>query len=225
MKYTITTAHLLTMNSFSLLLTFISVVAAHGWVSSPPSKNEMAYNHFQRGMPDSLRYEPQTSYWGNNAGNMLHGEGYSCGAKEVAYTQGLKTWQNWYDEAKVDIPILTPGENITLHISITADHGGQAWFTVSCDDTINEHTNWTYLNRSMNDQEHHFMPSNPEIYAWDTDEAAKNNDRITASWDVPKDFNCTSGRVVGRWLWKTGSTCNDVNNIGRKTKTFKLHEF
>lgn len=32
-------------------------------------------------------------------------------------------------------------------------------------------------------------------------------------------------RVVGRWLWKTGSSCNDDNNIGRPTKKFVMSEF
>jgi hypothetical protein len=30
---------------------------------------------------------------------------------------------------------------------------------------------------------------------------------------------------VGRWLWKTGSSCNDINNVGRKTQTFKQDEY
>ena len=47
MKYTIAT-----------VLTFVSVIAAHGWIESPVSKNEMAYKHWVNGMPDSLRYEP-----------------------------------------------------------------------------------------------------------------------------------------------------------------------
>jgi hypothetical protein len=69
------------------------------------------------------------------------------------------------------------------------------------------------------------MPSNPEIYAWATSEARTTLSRVKSTWDVPKDFNCTNGFVVGRWLWKTGSTCNDDKNVGRKTKTFKLAEF
>ena len=78
----------------------------------------------------------------------------------------------------------------------------------------------------MDDRDHHFMPSNPEIYAWETEEAhIKMNDKIDATWDVPKDLNCTDGRIVGRWIWKTGSSCNDCNNVGRKTKPFKLDEF
>lgn len=78
----------------------------------------------------------------------------------------------------------------------------------------------------MNDRSHHFLPSNPEIYAWDTTEAnMKMNNKVIATWDVPKDFNCSDGRVIGRWIWKTGSTCNDINNIGRETKKFSLNEF
>jgi len=78
----------------------------------------------------------------------------------------------------------------------------------------------------MNDRSRHFMPSNPGIYAWATSESAMTmNKHVTATYDVPKNFNCTNGIVVGRWIWKTGSTCNDDNNIGRKTKPFKLSEF
>lgn len=70
------------------------------------------------------------------------------------------------------------------------------------------------------------MPSNPEIYAWATSEAAtQTHGVVTGTWDVPKGFNCTDGMVVGRWLWKTGSTCTDDKNVGRKTKPFKLAEF
>jgi hypothetical protein len=44
-------------------------------------------------MPDSLRWEPQTSYWGNNAGKELHGAGYPCGSKEEDMTLGLEKWK------------------------------------------------------------------------------------------------------------------------------------
>ena len=45
----------------------------------------------------------------------MHGAGYPCGAKEEDYTLGVEKWQQWYDEAKVPVPIITPGKNITLH--------------------------------------------------------------------------------------------------------------
>jgi len=198
----------------------------HGWVHNPVSKNEMAVHHYVTGMPDSLRYEPQTCYWGNTAGDMQNGAGYSCGAKETAAAQGLATWQQWYDTAKVSVPIITPGEDIAVHLTITADHGGQSWFMVACDDHIGEDVNWTYLERAQGDRDHHFMPSNPGIYAWATSEAdSKMHDQISAQWSVPKNFTCATGKVVGRWLWKTGSSCNDNNNVGRKTEKFVASEF
>jgi predicted carbohydrate-binding protein with CBM5 and CBM33 domain len=58
MKYFIATNHLLSVKKFALLLTFVSVISAHGWVKSPKSKNEMSYHHWVNGMCDSLRYEP-----------------------------------------------------------------------------------------------------------------------------------------------------------------------
>ena len=70
------------------------------------------------------------------------------------------------------------------------------------------------------------MPSNPGIYAWATSEAAsRTGNQIRATWFVPPTFACPGGKVVGRWLWKTGSSCNDVNNVGRKTETFVADEF
>mmetsp|Transcript_142675 Transcript_142675/g.259411 ORF Transcript_142675/g.259411 Transcript_142675/m.259411 type:complete len:89 (+) Transcript_142675:2-268(+) len=39
-------------------------------------------------------------------------------------------------------------------------------------------------------------------------------------------MSCRGGRGVGRWLWKTGSMCNDNMNINtKKTQTFALSEF
>ena len=210
-----------------LLLAYFHGVHSHGWITSPVSKNEMAHNHYVAGMPDSLRWEPQTSYWGNNAGKMMEGAGYSCGAKEDASSQGLATWQTWYDQAKVAVPSITPGDEISVNITITADHGGQSWLMISCADHIGEDVPWTYLPRAEGDRDAHFMPPTPGIYAWATDEAAsRTHNRIHARWVVPKNFTCTAGnRVVGRWLWKTGSSCNDVQNVGRKTETFDLKEF
>merc|ERR1712061_573452 len=40
------------------------------------------------------------------------------------------------------------------------------------------------------------------------------------SYTVPSDFKCPTEMAVGRWLWKTGNSCNDFNNVGRKTETF-----
>jgi len=157
---------------------------------------------------------------------MKNGAGYSCGAKEAASSLGLATWLSWYDKAKVPVPKIAPGEEIELNITITADHGGQSWFMIACDDHIGEDVNWTYLERAMGDRDHHFMPSNPGIYAWATSEAdSRMGDEIRARWVVPQNFTCPGGRVVGRWLWKTGSSCNDDNNIGRPTEKFVMKEF
>jgi len=203
-----------------------SGASGHGWIHNPISKNEMAYHHFVDGMPDSLRWEPQTCYWGNQAGVRIDGNGYSCGAKEGPAAQGLNVWQKWYDAAKVAVPSITPGQDIPVQITITADHGGQAWFTIACADHIGEDVAWTYLERSASDRDHHFMPSNPGIYAWATSEAASTmGNEIKASWTLPEDFTCPSGKVVGRWLWKTGSSCNDFNNVGRPTETFNQTEY
>lgn len=203
-----------------------SGASGHGWIHNPISKNEMAYHHFVDGMPDSLRWEPQTCYWGNQAGVRIDGNGYSCGAKEGPAAQGLNVWQKWYDAAKVAVPSITPGQDILVQITITADHGGQAWFTIACADHIGEDVAWTYLERSASDRDHHFMPSNPGIYAWATSEAASTmGNEIKASWTLPEDFTCPSGKVVGRWLWKTGSSCNDFNNVGRPTETFNQTEY
>merc|ERR1712039_560537 len=113
-------------------------------------------------------------------------------------------------------------------IKITADHGGQSWMMLSCagGDAIAEDLPWTLLERAQGDRDHHFMPSNPGIYAWALDEALDTSgDVITARWTIPQNFTCPSGFGVGRWVWKTSHKCNDVNNLGRRTETFKIEEF
>merc|ERR1719410_3198648 len=42
---------------------------------------------------------------------------------------------------------------------------------------------------------------------------------------VPAWFSCPDNTAMGRWLWKTGDRCNDVNNRGRKTETFDLEDY
>lgn len=175
----------------------------------------MAAHHYQGGMPSSLRYEPQSCNLGN-----------PCGASGADYTESPSVWESWYEQAKVSPPFFPPGGDVELHIQITADHGGQSWLMISCADEITESGPWTYLERAEGDRGHHFMPSNPGIYAWGTDEAKKTmGDVLVATWTVPQEFSCPGGRGVGRWLWKTGNTCNDVNNRGRHTESFKLDEF
>jgi hypothetical protein len=46
---------------------------------------------------------------------------------------------------------------------------------------------------------------------------------MKTTWHVPESFSCAgkpSQNVVGRWLWKTGNTCDDVHNIARSTHNF-----
>ena len=75
---------------------FVHGVSAHGWVTVPVSKNEMAYHHYevadsilyfqrfcafstcdlrhskyQDGMPGDFRYEPQSCNIGNGIGQMV----------------------------------------------------------------------------------------------------------------------------------------------------------
>merc|ERR1712226_95575 len=93
---------------------------------------------------------------------------------------------------------------------------------IACAELIDESVAWTFLERALGDRNHHFMPSNPTIYAW---EQQKSGGITKARYMVPASFSCPAGHAVGRWVWKTGNTCNDVNNIGRKTETFKLEEY
>merc|ERR1711879_292924 len=53
----------------------------------------------------------------------------------------------------------------------------------------------------------------------------QNGGHMTGKWLVPADFQCPSGQAVGRWLWKTGNSCNDINNVGRPTMRFSFEEF
>lgn len=168
-------------------------------------------------MPDDiLRYSPQSCNGPN-----------SCGAWEKNYTESQETWNGFYQVAGLDIPAFLPGQDIEVSITITADHGGQSWMMLSCADTITEEGPWTFMERAMDDRDHHFLPSNPGIYAWPEDEIMKKFGAVLrAKWTVPEDFSCPNGRGVGRWLWKTGNSCNDDKNIASKsTETFQLSEF
>lgn len=203
-------------------LVMLPGAAAHGWVTKPVSKNEMVYHHYLSGMPDDLRYEPQSCSRGNGMGQMLTGKGYSCGSKDAGMSAGLATWQPWYNRSGVAVPTFSPGEDIEFDVTMTIDHGGQAWVQVACADHIDEDVKWTLLERAQGDRDHHFMPSSPAIFAWATLEMGK---KLSATHTLPKDFSCPNGRGVARWVWKTGNSCNDVNNVGRKTEPFSYAEY
>lgn len=221
------------MRSFSciLALSLADVAAGHGYVTKPVSKQGLthelkAWDRFPAGMPDSLRYEPFSANFGNANGQMLNVGGSSCGTKETEFTEGLQTWQQWYDAGGVPVPTLRPGSDFELQAAMNADHGGVQWMMISCADHIDENVSWTLLERAIDDRDHHFMPSSPKIYAWETQEATQSMEGVTTSrWAVPSDFSCPDGRAVGRWVWKTGNTCVDANNVGRHTESFDWDEF
>ena len=125
-----------------LLSVGVPLARSHGWVWSPVSKNEMAYHHYQSGMPDDFRYEPQTSNHGNAMNQASTSGGASCGANDAAYNEGLDTWQQWYDAAGVDVPKIVPGTRLDLNITLTIDHGGQSWFELACADAVSEDADW-----------------------------------------------------------------------------------
>lgn len=88
--------------------------------------------------------------------------------------------------------------------------------------------NWILLERASSDRNHHFMPSSPSIYAWAFGDVKTSDGReavITSRWMVPATFSCSTGRAVGRWIWKVANTCNDAGNLGISTETFSLEEY
>jgi len=177
-------------------------------------------------MPDDFRYEPQSCNIGNGIGQMTKDPGASCGAKSVSASAGLNLWKQWYDKAKVPVPHFTAGTDVAFNITLTIDHGGQAWMMFACAENISETNNWVLLPRSMKDRDKHFMPSAPGAIAWAPLEFhATKNDQFTTWHHIPEDFACPSGHGVARWLWKTGNSCNDANNIARKTEKFNVTEF
>jgi len=182
-------------------------------------------------MPDDeLRGSPQSSAGPN-----------SCGAWGTDYMESKEKWQRFYTRAGLPVPVWAPGADIEVHVQImgvvingsepyprvSADHGGQSWLMVSCADNITEDGPWTFLERTAGDRYHHFLPSNPHVFAWPQGELVKEHGSLgTSRWVMPLDMSCPGGLGVGRWLWKTGSMCNDDLNINtKKTEPFVLSEF
>merc|ERR1719461_2519996 len=80
---------------------------------------------------------------------------------------------------------------------------------------------WLNLERSQSDRTHGYLPSNPEIYAW-------RGGTRDVWYHVPSNFSCQhrQNRVIGRWVWKTGNSCNDMaNKKGFGLTTFKRSEY
>jgi len=193
-------------------LTFFALRAAgHAWVTSPLSKNQMAVkvrNNAPAGFPNEFLYDPQSC-----------ARATVCGGSSAASSQGLNVWEPWYEQTNTPIPVLTPGTDMEVKVSISAEHGGQAWMQIACGVDY-ENANWTLLERAQSDRSVGFLPSNPAIYSWKT-----GGGRNARYWHVPSSFNCPTGQAVGRWIWKTGNTCNDFNNLGRvKTESFQESE-
>merc|ERR1719382_2281797 len=92
---------------------------------------------------------------------------------------------------------------------------------VACGVEISESVNWTFLERSDFDRSSNYLPSNPAIYAWQMQTSGGN---LEMSFHVPASFSCPTDQAVGRWLWKTGNSCHDYNNVGRHTETFLKDE-
>merc|ERR1719362_1783123 len=107
--------------------------------------------------------------------------------------------------------------------TIDADHRGQFWFMIACGNQVRDDLPWVILQRAASDQSNGFLPSNPEIYAWRV-RSLPGNGTVSALYHVPASFSCPTGEAVGRWIWKTGNTCNDANNVGRSTTTFNQGE-
>jgi len=166
-------------------------------------------NNPPAGMPMDFAYCPHCCVGSN-----------SCGGGD---TRGTDVWQQWYDASGVAMPELTPGSDFEVNQLMNADHGGQAWVMVACGNEISENVNWTYLERSEFDRSANFLPSNPEIFGWYENMSYTE----TRKWwlHVPSWFTCPAGTAVGRWLWKTGNSCNDFNNVGFNTKPFKESEW
>jgi len=201
-------------------------VAGHAWLVDPVSKNDVAqrmrdYQVWQEGMPGEFRYCPDCSANGNNGGSVVNTPAAMCGATSAVTAEGLSAWQKWYDAGGIAVPVITPGSDMRVRAKMTADHGGQFWFQLSCATSINENTNWTILERSVGERDYSALPSNPAVYAWPPQSSGG---FVTTYYHVPSSFSCPGGVGMGRWLWKTGNTCNDANNIGRNTETFKESE-
>merc|ERR1719350_1129572 len=171
------------------------------------SKNEMAVrvrNNAPAGFPSEFKYDPQSC-----------ARATVCGGSSTASDQGLDVWQKWYDQTNTPVPVLTPGTDMEVRVKVTAEHGGQAWMQIACGVDY-ENANWTHLERAQSDRSVGFLPSNPGIYSWKT-----GGGRNARYWHVPSSFYCPTGQAVGRWVWKTGNTCNDFKNLGRvKTESF-----
>jgi hypothetical protein len=191
-----------------------------------------SHNGWQQGMPESRRWEPANARLAPGQRPVEAGDacgiGYSGETSDPLYASGLQTWKQWYDGAGVTAPSISPGVVLEVRAELAADHGGQAWLEIACSDIISEDLQWILLERAPADRSNHFMQSAPTAYAWAFGDVQPLDGRkavVTSRWLVPATFSCPTGRAVGRWIWKVGNTCNDVDNLGINTGTFSLDEY
>lgn len=210
---------------------------AHGYIYEPISMQDLTYRlryeaDWQPGMPESRRWEPGNARLA--PGQSPEQPGASCGigyqgeSADPLYAEGLQTWQKWYVAGGLPVPSISPGAEVEVRANLNADHGGQAWFEIACSDKIAENIQWILLERAPSDRGHHYMPSNPRIYAWAFGDVSTDLGRssvVTARWLVPASFSCPSGQAVGRWVWKVANTCNDIDNLGINTERFSMDEY
>jgi len=184
--------------------------SAHGYLSKPISRQYMSKIHYQDGMPTSMQWDPDASELGG-----------ACGA-DGEYEESTAEWDAWFEAAGVEVPVLLPGHEFEYNGHMKIDHGGQAWLQIACADAPALDLDWVLLERAPGDRNHHILPSSKSMYAWPFMSSAEQTPRYV----VPHDFHCPSGRGVGRWLWKTGNSCIDANNIGNhKTEAFSFDEW
>merc|ERR1712039_877040 len=180
-----------------------------GYVVTPMSKNALTWKYrdwydnpsYPSGMPEWFRYQPASCAEPGQCG--------STSSEAAKWDRGLDLWQKWYDAGGQSVPVLTPGSDMTVSPRITVEHGGQSWFQIACGSEISDETNWTFLDRAQSDRSAGYLPSNPGMYAW------SNGGGQSITYHVPSSFTCPNDQAVGRWIWKTGNTCNDFNNAGR----------
>jgi len=189
-------------------IAFVHGVSGHGWITQPMSRVELVTHHYQDGMPDDgLQWCPSCTN-GPDA----------CGSTGTEWTTPWSEWKPWYEAAGKSIAHFSAGEEVIFRFVITADHGGQAWMMLSCNESAAEDNIWYFMNRAASDTRGR-LPSNPAIYAW----PMSTNDGVVTHV-VPEGFSCPNGRGIGRWLWKTGNSCNDADNYAGDTEPFKLEE-
>lgn len=192
-------------------------------------RNNQAAFRGGAGMPGNFRYEPQSSAKGNGGGGARLTPGAECGGNSNVYGvgNGVSTYDHWAPHYMTDggVPVIRPGDDVQITGTNPADHGGQFWVMVTCDAIINAQSpngdpgnNWVYLERKnfQDNVSPNSMPGKPRIVDWKSGTLRT----FDFTYVMPANFGCASGKGLGRWVWKTGNSCIDSNNVGRTTEKF-----